>query len=186
MFSDFLRVLSNGETRTTYRRFIKGLVVDPDGFLDLAKSDKKAAGDMLLERVLQRREEIAPTTLRTTVASLRSFLEFEEVELNFKKIRRAMPPSRSVGRDKPPTIEEIRRLLEVCDRRMRAVVFVMCSSGIRVGAFNYLDVGDYKRLDDGVGRLRVYKGTPEAYIAFITPEACQAVDTYFEERRKSI
>ncbi len=63
IFSDFLRVLSNGETRTTYRRFIKGLVGDPDGFLDLAKSDKKAAGDMLLERVLQRREEIAPSTL---------------------------------------------------------------------------------------------------------------------------
>ncbi len=117
---------------------------------------------------------------------MRSFLEFEEVDLNFKKIRGAMPPGRSVGRDRPPTIEEIRRLLEVWDRRMRAVVFVMCSSGIRVGAFNYLDVGDYKRLDDGVGRLRVYKGTPEEYIAFITPEACQAVDTYFEERRKSI
>jgi hypothetical protein len=45
-----------------------------------------------------------------------------------------MPRARKFALDRIPTIEEIRRLCEYPDRRIKAIIYTMASSGIRVGA----------------------------------------------------
>ncbi|MFL6394475.1 MAG: hypothetical protein ACJ708_07440, partial [Nitrososphaeraceae archaeon] len=63
------------------------------------------------------------------------------------------------------------------------------SSGIREGTIEYLKVDDYTNIrfeEEKIvaGRLVVYRGEPEQYVTFITPEACHALDKYLDFRRQ--
>jgi hypothetical protein len=53
-------------------------------------------------------------------------------------LRKGLPRVRRSADDWAPTIEEIRKIIEYPDRRIKAIVCIMASSGIRVGAWDYL------------------------------------------------
>jgi hypothetical protein len=56
------------------------------------------------------------------------------IVLNWKKISRGLPAGRRAANDRAPTIEEVKKLVEYPDRRIRPIVYTMASSGIRIGA----------------------------------------------------
>jgi hypothetical protein len=64
--------------------------------------------------------------------------------LSWSKLKRGLPRGRQYADDRIPTLEEIRKLVEYPDRRMKAIVFTMASSGIRLGAWDYLKWGHIK------------------------------------------
>jgi hypothetical protein len=77
--------------------------------------------------------------------------------------------------DRAPTIEEIRKLVEYPDRRMKTIVYTMASSGIRLGAWDYLKWGHIEQLQlesaaekekrvEGVAKVKVYAGEHDEYI----------------------
>jgi hypothetical protein len=75
-----------------------------------------------------------------------------------------------------PTVEEIRKLIEYPDRRIKAIVYTMASSGIRIGAWDYLKWKHVTPMflesvnDETVAaKLLVYAGDAEEYYTFITP-----------------
>ena len=49
--------------------------------------------------------------------------------LNWKKISRGLPTGRRAANDRAPTIEEIQKLVEYPDRRIKPIVYTMASSG---------------------------------------------------------
>ena len=49
-----------------------------------------------------------------------------------------LPRAKRFADDRPPTVEEIRRIVEYPDRRIKPVVYMMASTGIRVDAWGYL------------------------------------------------
>jgi hypothetical protein len=53
-----------------------------------------------------------------------------DVPVSWKKITRGLPKVRSFANDRAPKIEEIRKMTEYPDRRMKSIVFTMASSGI--------------------------------------------------------
>jgi integrase len=55
-----------------------------------------------------------------------------------KKLR-GMPKGRRYANDRAPTLEEIQRLTEYPDRRIKPIIYTMVSSGIRLGAWDYLN-----------------------------------------------
>lgn len=65
----------------------------------------------------------------------------------------------------------------------------MVSSGIRVGAFEYLSWGDITPVEKAgrvvAAKVRVYSGTNEEYFSFVTPEAYSALKEYIDFRAKS-
>src|SRR5216117_2808584 len=84
------------------------------------------------------REEITAATLYNFVKALKLFCKMSDVPIAWKIITRGLPKVRSFTNDRAPTIEEIRKMTEYPDRRMKAIVYTMASSGIRLGAWDYL------------------------------------------------
>jgi len=143
---------------------------------------------ILAERERVERKEITAATLRNFVKAIKLFCEENELFFNWKKLTKRLPPARNHANDRAPTREEIQRLLEYPDYRVKPVILILASSGVRIGAFDYFRVGDLTPvMREGrlvAGRLVVYRGEPEEYFTFVTPEAFTAVKEYLDFRRE--
>lgn len=121
------------------------------------------------------RGEVTNASVRNYYKPLKLFLEMNDIELPWKKISRGLPRGRRHAADRAPTMEEIQRLVEYPDRRLRAIVFTMCSSGIRLSAWDYLKWGHITPIEKDeqfvAARIIVYAGDDEQYNSFISPEA---------------
>lgn len=108
------------------------------------------------------RGEISNVTVRNYYKPLKLFLEMNDLELSWKRIGRGLPRGRRYAADRTPTIQEIQKLVEYPDRRIKAIVFTMCSSGIRLGAWDYLRWDDITPItkDDKIvaAKIVVYAG----------------------------
>jgi hypothetical protein len=136
-----------------------------------------------LQNLKQRVEskEISGATVRNYVKAIKLFCEMSEILVPWKKIMRGLPRSRSYANDRAPTIEEIKKITNYPDRRIKPIVYFMESSGIRLGAWDYLKWGHMKPIERNgeiiAARVRVYAGEDDEYTTFITPES------YFEVKK---
>ncbi|HEY7082186.1 MAG TPA: hypothetical protein VH500_21050 [Nitrososphaeraceae archaeon] len=88
------------------------------------------------ERVESR--EIVGSTIRNYIKATKLFCQMNDLVLNWDKVRRGLPSSRQSANDRAPTLEEIKRLVEYPDRRIKPIISTMVSSGIQIGSWDYL------------------------------------------------
>ena len=118
------------------------------------------------------KKEIVGSTVQNYVKSIKLFCEMADINIHWKKITRGLPKGKSFADDRIPTDDEIQRLLEYPDRRIKAIVYTMTSSGIRLGAWDYLKWGDIRPIEkEGKGGgsqnnclCRRRRGISRAYI----------------------
>lgn len=111
-----------------------------------------------------------------------------DILVNRKIVTRGLPSSKRAGQDRTTTVDEIDLILEFGDVRIKSIVLLMVSSGIRVGAWNYLKWKQVTPLyaPNNVllaGKLIVYAGEPEEYFTFITPETYIALKKRMDFRK---
>lgn len=198
-YQKWLDAIANKETRgelgssSSYALRAMGFK-DPDDFLKLvrkAKKQSRRASDKILSFVISERGRVSSATLDNRVNAIKRFLEFYDLKdkISWGKIKVAKPKRRKVAGDRAPTKDEIRALLAECDSRMRFYVLACASSGARRGWCDYASVKDLSpvehRGDNGMlklGKLVVYRGEPEEYFSFISPEAWDAWLKYRKDR----
>ncbi len=161
-------------------------------FYEQAKNEPLWTQHQIMQYIEYQKErvekgEIAESTINNYYKSVKLFCEMNDIILNWKKIAKGKPQHRDYANDRAPTIEEIKKLLDFPDRRIKVIVLVMLSSGIRVGAWDYLKwkhIIPIKNEKDEViaAKIIVYAGTKEEYFSFITPEAFIAVQEYIDFR----
>jgi hypothetical protein len=137
------------------------------------------------QRVLK--NEISESTIPNYFKSIKLFCVMNDITVNWQKLNKGLPTGRHAAEDRAPTIEEIKKLLEYPDRRIKPIVLVMISSGIRVGAFDYLKWKHISPLKDKKGKIIaakmiVYPGDREEYFTFITAEAYGALKEWIDFR----
>ena len=133
--------------------------------------------------------EITSGTLKNFVKSLKVFCEMADISIPWKKITRGLPNARQSANDRAPTIEEIKKLLEYPDRRIKPIVYTMISSGIRLGAWNYLKWKHIIPIKDEKGevlaaKIIVYAGEHDEYYSFVTPEAYSSLLDWIKFREE--
>lgn len=140
-----------------------------------------------LERVQKR--EITGSTVNNYLKSIKLFCEMADISISWKKISRGLPRGRNHADDRIPTDDEIRKLLEYPDRRIKAIVYTMTSSGIRLGAWDYLKWGHIRPIEkDGkivASKVIVYAGEDEEYFTFISKEATLSLSEWMKYRENS-
>jgi hypothetical protein len=135
------------------------------------------------------REEITGATLRNFVKAIKLFCEMSDIPVSWKKISRGLPKTRRYADDRAPTIEEIQKISEYPDRRIKGIVCTMASSGIRLGAWDFIQWKYIEPINrDGkiiAAKIVVYPGDDEEYFSFITPEAYYQLEGWMKYRIES-
>jgi hypothetical protein len=142
LFFDYLHLLPGGSSSNN-----NNLEEQAKAFLDKATGNPQWVEENILlfldfhkQRVI--RKEIAAGTVKNFYRPIKTFYDAHDdilPSLNWKRIAKALLQAKSSSSDRVPTIEEIAKLVENnTDRRIKPIVYTMASSGIRVGAWNYL------------------------------------------------
>lgn len=136
--------------------------------------------------------EISYSTINNYYKATKLFLEMntDAPIINWKKISRGIPTGRKAANDRAPTIEELRKLSEYPDRRIKPIVYVMASSGIRLGAWDYRRWKHVKPIISEEGevvaaKISVYADESEQYYSFITPTAYNTLKEWMDYRAEN-
>jgi hypothetical protein len=146
--------------REELQRGMREFILKAQGDSQWAKG--KVISFIRLQKERLDRKEVGPWHVKNTLKPIKLALEQNDVELSWKKIAHLIPSGQRKSSDREYRLEEIQRLLAVCSLHLKVAVLFMASSGIRIGAFDFLNVGNVEPvLIDGVivcGKLVVYAG----------------------------
>ncbi len=87
-------------------------------------------------------------------------------------------------------LKKLDDLLLTCDERERAIILILSSTGMRVGAVHPLRLKDLKKwiIDEQgnyIYQIQVYSPSSKyRYYTFCTPECAVAIDNYLELRKR--
>ena len=180
-FFNYINLLLNGNLEEQCNLFAaKGLEDHKWAFNNIIKF-------LQYQKERVEREEITGATLRNFVKTIKLFCEMVDIPIQWKKITRGLPKTRKYANDRAPTIEELQSICEYPDRRIKAIVYTMASSGIRLGAWDFLQLKHIIPIErEGkivATKIIVYAGDNEEYISFITPEAYFEIEKWIEYRK---
>jgi len=137
------------------------------------------------ERVIK--GEIAASTISNYYKPVKLFCDVNDILINWRFISRGIPRGKYASDDRAPTLEEIHQLLKYPDIRIKPIVLVMVSSGIRIAAWDYLKCKHIIPIENEKGvviasKIIVYAGDPEQYYSFISSEAYDALRNWMQCR----
>jgi integrase len=174
--------------------FCKFHNITPDQLIQLSNSAEQVK-TMILKYIIHlkkiakqsagkpKKGELSVNSIKYYLTGVKSFLEFNEIALPWKKIAKFYPND-VTNSYRSYTKEEIKKFLSVADPRDRCIILLMASSGIRVGAIQTLKVKSIKRLDGHVGIVTVYPESKDSvYATLVTPEFLASLDEYLKYRK---
>jgi integrase/recombinase XerD len=180
-YSNFINSIRTEETKTKYIFCINDFIkfVKTDRILELKDLQQRII-DYILD---MRKRKLSSSTVHTRLSAVYHFYAMNDVVLNKVKIGKFKGEYIKVKRDRPYTREEIGKMLNNADIRMKVAILVMASGGLRVGAVPSLRLRDLQKYED-VYKVTVYENTNQEYYTFVTPECSVLIDEYIKQRKE--
>ncbi|MGC1927392.1 MAG: hypothetical protein WA667_00330, partial [Candidatus Nitrosopolaris sp.] len=148
--------------------------------------------DFVIRFILSQKEridkkEITSGTLRNYIKAIKLFCRMNRINISWDIISHSLPRVKQHANDRIPKVEEIKKIIYYPDRRIKPIVLLSVSTGIRVGAWDYMrwkHITPIKNEDNVIvaAKLVVYPNEPEEYFTFMTPEAYNAVKEWMDFR----
>jgi len=186
-YFNFVNSINSDATRKNYEycmsRFLKYCNLDLDSLLKLSQQE---LSNLIIKYLVS--QKISSQYKTVIMATIKHACEMNDVILNWKKLKKFIKSEKTDneinGKDRGYTHQEIQKILEYSDQRLKTAFLVLASTGIRIGALQSIRIGDLEKIDD-LYKIIVYRGDKEEYITFTTPECAKEIDSYldFRERR---
>ncbi len=109
-------------------------------FFEYARSNhQEDVEDLIIRFILFQKnridkKEITAGTLRNYTKAIKLFCRMNRTDVTWDVISSSLPKVKQYANDRIPTIDEIKKLIAYPDRRIKPIVLLSMSSGIRVGA----------------------------------------------------
>jgi integrase len=135
------------------------------------------------------KNEIEVSTILNYLKPIKLLCGINDIQVKWKKVTIGLPKERKYAEDRAPTIEEIQSLVKYPDRRLKVIVSIMISSGIRLAAWDDLKFKHIQPIERNgqivAGKIIVYPGSEEQYYSFITQEACNNLNEWKDYRKNN-
>ncbi len=183
----FEQAIKSEATKKAYlfqlNKFLKFYhIKDLDSLLKIAIEKLQ---QMLEDYLFELKKEHSSASIQLAFYAIELFFSMNDVVLNFKKLRKMFPASAKKAGMKAYTTKDVQKIISVSNsRKHKALVLFLSASGIRIGAIPELRLKHMRDMPLDCKALTVYPESKDEYITFLTPETCEALDDYLEERRK--
>jgi integrase len=164
-------------------------------FANKAKSDIHWCEELVYAYLSNLREQyedgrkISAGTIKNRKVVVKNLLEILKIPFDWKLVSRGLPKPERYSNDRAPTLDEIRKIVEYNDRRIKPIVLTMSSSGIRLGAWEYLKWKHIVPIErEGkviCALIEVYAGTDSQYPTLVTKEAFDSLKGWMGFREAS-
>ena len=174
------------ETRKTYKYYFSCYLQ----FNQLKDSDvllqrtPKEIEQNLIKYIMHLKESgLAPNTIYCACASIFSFYEMNDIDLRKGKIKKYIGELRKIHKGEAYTHQQIAKLLNVSQERLKVIILLLSSTGMRIGALPSLKLKHLTKIHEyGLYQLVIYivyyqvNEKPEKYI-FAYKNMCQLIET---------
>jgi integrase len=162
-------------------------------FMEIAKQKPEWVEDRLMEFITSQElrvenEDIKPVSIRNYIKAVKRFCDMNRINLSRKLVSKGIPSGRTLGDDRAPTAEELITLIGD-DLRLKLIVTIMSSCGIRIGAWKCLKKKHITPITVGnvtLAAMKVYAGQHvgkrKEYWTLISSEAYQTFQMYLARR----
>jgi len=155
---------------------------DHDSIIKIEKQDLQR---MIETYVIHLKKKVSPNSISTYANPIKTFLEVNDIDLNWRKIKRLYPAMIKRSGSSAYQTSNVKRMLDATPQiRNKAVIHFMASTGVRIGALCDLKLRHIQDMPFGCKMVTVYEDSIEEYPTFLTPEAVKALDLYLEQRRQ--
>ena len=190
MQRSLLLFLESVRSETTQKQYLYYLnkFMKESGFGEdydlLSRSEVAEIQVKVEDYVISLKKTVNPNSVPSYIYPIQSFLDSNDIELKWKKIKRLFPANIKKGSRGAYTTEHVRQLLDVVkgDLRSELVIHILASTGCRIGALFDLKIGDLTMLPEGYTAIRFYTEDVEEYHSFLTPEANNILQRYLNQR----
>jgi integrase/recombinase XerD len=189
-YQKFYEVIAdNKATSTTYvlhlNKFLEYCKIDSE---NLVKLEAKEIEELVFNYIIYLKEKTrkygkpSPNSYNSLVSPIKLFCNMNDKILNWVKLAKYYPDRVPVANQMPYTREDIVSMMEaINNKRDKAFVHLLASTGIRIGAIFNLNIEDVKWMEDGA-MIVIYRGDIREYRVCLTPEATTALKQYLSTR----
>jgi integrase len=191
----FEESIKSEETKRVYLVYLNKYLEFPGSkkLIEYDLTDPRKIEEHIINFIISMKKDgKAFTAIHNYVSAICKFYKVIDVILNTDKINQYLAEFRKSKKDRAYTHEEIHTLLDIADERMRAVVLLLSSAGMRVGAIPDLRLRNLDSVESinesnyhsGIHKITVYEGFKDEYITFTTPECSKAINEYLSMRSR--
>jgi integrase len=186
-YLNFINSLRSPATITAYTKALRNYMqfINTTNFSTLLKSSpKEIEAKIISYMVFQRQQKLSYSSIHQRLMAVKKFYEMNDIVLNWKKVYQYHGERTRAKKDRCYTTLEIQQLLTKADERMRVVILLLASTGIRIGVIPDLKLRHLTKLEAGLYQIVVYENSNEEYFCFCSPECSAAIQSYLQYRER--